>query len=273
MRNILTICIVLFLFTSSASATSIVAVKNNDEIVIGADSKTTFTPLCDSAGEQGSIEKCKIVQTGNLFFASAGSAGMGKAAFRGNVDPEFNVKEVISKGLGGQGRVTSKIANLEKVLVADLTRIVEEARQENAAFFLERFSTYPMHTIIVVGSDNGELVLIVRTFRPILSRSGSLSFEIRRFDCPGDCQESFITVFGGQTEAIRNYLQENEYFLSSTDPVTAVRDLVELEISKDPSFVGPPVDILRLTKNGAEWVQRKSLCPDIQNSPVLPDEK
>ncbi len=271
MRNFLTICIVLFLISSSAFATSIVAVRNNDEIVIGADSKTTLTPVSDGAGKVGSIEKCKIVQTGSLFFASAGSAGIGQVAFHGNVDPEFNVKEVIAKELGGQARITAKIANLEKILVANLTRIAEETRQENTVFFHQRFIKYPMHTIIIVGSDNGELVLMVRTFRLILSRSGTISFEIRRFDCPGDCQESFTTVFGGRTEAIRKYLQENEYFLPYTDPVTAVRELVELEISKDPSFVGPPVDILRLTRNGAEWVQRKSLCPDIQNDFVLSD--
>jgi hypothetical protein len=113
---------------------------------------------------------------------------------------------------------------------------------------------------------------MVRTFKLIISPSGSLSFEIGRFACPGDCQASFVTIFEGQTEAIRKYLQENEYFLYYTDPTTVVRNLVELEVSKDPSFVGPPIDILRLTRGGAEWIQRKSLCTDIQNNSTPPEE-
>ncbi|MGO9612847.1 MAG: hypothetical protein ACLPX5_07425, partial [Dissulfurispiraceae bacterium] len=91
--------------------------------------------------------------------------------------------------------------------------------------------------------------------------------------CPGDCQGSFVTIFLGQTEAIRTYLQKHEHFLYSTDSVTAVRNLVELEISKEPSFVGPPIDILRLTKDGAEWLQKKSLCTDVQNNSILPEEE
>ena len=272
MLSLLTTFMILLFMSSTAFATSIVAVRNNDEIVIAADSKTTLTTVGASVGEPESIAKCKIVQAGNLFFASAGSAGIGPVEFFGNLDPLFNLKEVIAEGLAGEGRIVDRVNNLEKVLTINLANIAEKARQDNAAFFLERFVKYPIHTLIVAGLDNEELVLMVRTFKLIISPSGSISFEIRRFVCPGDCQGSFVTIFLGQTEAIRRYLQEHEYFLYYTDPATAVRNLVELEISKEPSFVGPPIDILRLTRDGAEWIQKKSLCTDIQNNSILPEE-
>ncbi|MCL5024270.1 MAG: hypothetical protein M1497_13080 [Nitrospirae bacterium] len=262
MRSFRIIFALLSFASSTAFATSIVAVMNNDEIVIGADSKTTLIQAGRGKGDPENITKCKIVQAGNLFFASAGSAGIGPA---GAVDPEFDIRETIARGLLTGGGIDEKVGNLEKALVAGLTRIAEEARQDNAAFFLKSFVGQPVHTVIIGGLDNGELVLRVRTFSLIISPSGSLSFEIGRFACPGDCGTSFLTVFEGQTEAIRNYLQDH-YF---ADPVTAVRDLVELEISKDPSSVGPPVDILRLTRKGVKWVQRKPLCPDIQTIPIL----
>jgi len=271
MRTLIGILVFLSLGLSTASATSVVAVRDDDEIVIGADSKTTLTRTGGDADGPESIAKCKIVQTGNLFFASAGFAGIGPAGPGGDVDPEFDLKETIAEGLLGSGGIAGKVGNLERVLVADLTRIAEEARRDNASFFLKRFVRHPVHTFIVGGLDNGELVLMVRTFRLLISPSGSLSFEIGRFACPGDCRTSFITIFEGQTEAIRNYLQDHELFLHFADPVTAVRDLVGLEISKDPSSAGPPIDILRLTKKGAEWVQRKPLCPDIQKTSSLPE--
>jgi hypothetical protein len=270
MRIIAGIFVILFLAPSNAFATSIVAVKDNDVIVIGADSKTTLTSAGNGVGDAGSIQKCKIVQAGNLFFASAGYAGISQAGFPGNVEPEYDLKEIIAKELQGDGSIADKVGDLEKVLAANLTRIAEEARKDNAAFFLTRFVRHPVHTIIVGGIDNGELVLMVRTFRLIISPSGALSFGIGRFSCPGDCQESSATIFEGRTEAIRTYLEQHKLFLYFADPVTAVRNLVELEISEDPSFVGPPVDILRLTKRGVEWIQRKPLCPDIQENPLLP---
>ncbi len=270
--RILSIIFTLLSFSSSAFATSIVAVMNNDEIVIGADSKSTLTPTGGRGkSDPESITKCKIVQAGNLFFASAGSAGLGPIGAGGAVDREFDIKETIARGLLVRGGIDEKVRNLEKALVADLSRVAEKARQDNFAFFLERFVNQPVHTVIVGGLDNGELVLRVRTFRLIVSPSGSLSFEIERFDCPGDCRSSFIAIFEGQTEAIRNYLQDHVLFLHFADPITAVRDLVKLEIATDPSSVGPPVDILRLTKKSVKWVQRKPLCPDIQTMSILPE--
>jgi hypothetical protein len=264
MRTFVGILVFLSFGLSNAFATSIVAVRNNDEIVIGADSKTTLTSVGSGVGELGSITKCKIVQAGNLFFASAGIAGAGPAELPGDVDPDFDLKEIIAEGLRGSGRIGDKVRNMEKLLVANLTLMAEEARQDNAAFFLARFVKHPAHTIIVGGFDDGELVLMIRTFSLIISPTGSLSFEIGRFACPGDCQKPIITILEGQTEAIRKYLQQHKLFMYYADPVTAVRDLVGLEISDDPSFVGPPIDILRLTKKGVEWIQRKPLCPDIQ---------
>jgi hypothetical protein len=264
-RSLLTLTVSLLLLPSSAFATSIVAVRNNDEIVIGADSKTTLTQVYENVREPEGVVKCKIVQAGRLFFASAGSAGIGPVALRGHIDPEFNVKELIARGLGGEGKIGEKVRRLEKVIVLNLTQIAEKVRQDNPAFFFQRFVSYPAHTIIIAGLEDEKLILMVRTFRLVVEPSGSFSFEIGRFACPGDCRESFITIFEGRTEAIRRYLHGNENFLYYTDPAVAVRDLVEMEISDDPSAVGPPVDILRLTRRGAEWIQRKSLCPDIQN--------
>lgn len=266
--RIISIFIIMSLLSSTAFATSIVAVRNNDEIVIGADSKTTLISAFSVEDPKG-ISKCKIVQTGNIFFASAGSVGIGPAGVPGNIEPALDMREIVAKGLEGEGRIADKVDGLEKILVASLSQIAEKARQENAVFFMERFAKYPIHSVIVVGLDNEELVLLVRTFTLIISPSGSLSFDIGRFACPGDCPESFIIIFAGQTGAIRQYLQKNMYFRSHTDFTTAVRDLVELEISKEPSFVGAPVDILRLTKQGAEWIQRKSLCPDIRDNSIL----
>jgi hypothetical protein len=270
MRIIAGILVILFLTSSTAFATSIVAVKDSDVIVIGADSKTTLTSAGSGIGEAGSILKCKIVQAGNLFFASAGYAGIIQAGASGNVDPDFDLREIITRQLQGDGSIADKMGNLEKVLVANFTRIAEKARKENAAYFLTRFVRHPVHTIIVGGLDDGELVLMVRTFRLVISASGDLSFVIGRFSCPGDCQESVTTIFEGRSEAIRNYLEQHKLFLYFADPVTAVRDLVGLEISEDPSFVGPPIDILRLTRKGVEWIQRKPLCPDIQENPLPP---
>jgi hypothetical protein len=266
MRIIAGILVFLSFGSSTVFATSIVAVRDSDQIVIGADSKTTLLPG-SGAGEAGSIAKCKIVQAGDLFFASAGSAGIGPVDFPGDIYPRFDLREIIARGLQGSGGIIDKVKNLETVLAANLTLIAEKARQEDAVFFLRRFVGHTVDTVIIGGIQDGEPVLLVRTFRLIVSPGGGLSFNIGRFSCPGDCRQAVTTIFEGRSNAIRNYLERHKLFLYFADPVTAVRDLVGLEISEDPAFVGPPIDILRLTKKGAKWVQRKPLCPDIRENP------
>lgn len=44
----------------------------------------------------------------------------------------------------------------------------------------------------------------------------------------------------------------------------AVRRLVQFAINECPEWCGEPIDILRVTSKGAEWIQRKQECPDIE---------
>ncbi|MDA8325474.1 MAG: hypothetical protein M0033_04580 [Nitrospiraceae bacterium] len=268
--RIKSIFIIIFLVPSTAFATSIVAVRNTDEVVIGADSSTTLTRMDGGAGAPKRMEKCKIVQAGDgeVFFAAAGLAGIGPARMPGRIYPEFDLKKLIVRGLEGKGRIKGKVDNLEKMLVANLSQIAEKARKDNPAFFTGKFAEYPLFTIIIAGLDDGKPVLMVRTFKLNVSPSGP-SFDIARFACPGDCRTPSITIVAGETGGIRRYLRQNAGLPSKADSVTFVRSLVEFEISKSPASVGPPVDILRLTGNGGQWVQKKSSCPDIRRQPGL----
>lgn len=39
-----------------------------------------------------------------------------------------------------------------------------------------------------------------------------------------------------------------------------VRRLIETEIAARSEYVGPPIDILRIDKTGARWIQKKPGC-------------
>ena len=45
-------------------------------------------------------------------------------------------------------------------------------------------------------------------------------------------------------------------------PVEAIRRVIEAAIKANPSDVGPPIDIVRLSQQGVEWLERKPLCQD-----------
>lgn len=267
-KGVFLFAIAFFLLPANALATSVVAVRNGDEIVLGADSSTTLTQLSDGMEVQKNMQKCKIVQAGNFFFASAGFAGIGpaRAKIPGSIYPEFNLKRLIERELAGGGKTRDKMDELERLLAINLSRIAEKARREAPAFFVEKFIRHPLFSLVIAGIDDGRPVLFVMSFRLNAGASGVMTFDIDRYRCPGDCSSPDVAIFAGETGAIRRYLSRNADFSSMAGPVEMVRSLVELEISKAPSAVGPPVDILRLSADGPQWVQKKDLCPEIQHT-------
>jgi hypothetical protein len=48
--------------------------------------------------------------------------------------------------------------------------------------------------------------------------------------------------------------------LARAQPAVGVEYLIRLEIEEDGEDVGPPIDILRITKRGAQWIKRKPQC-------------
>ena len=68
-----------------------------------------------------------------------------------------------------------------------------------------------------------------------------------------------LTRFLGETEAIDGLPEETPGFWKE-GLVNGVRRLVETEIVARSEYDGPPIDILRLDKNGAQWIQKKPEC-------------
>ena len=64
----------------------------------------------------------------------------------------------------------------------------------------------------------------------------------------------------GEGEAIAAYMEQNpkEWFRGTF--VETAKFFVTLEIKDKPQFVAFPIDVLRLTKDGAEWIQKKEGC-------------
>jgi hypothetical protein len=66
----------------------------------------------------------------------------------------------------------------------------------------------------------------------------------------------------GKHEAIDRYLPQDPDMWKN-DPVDVVRKLIEIEVTSEHETVGPPIDILRITKEGSEWIQKKDMCADL----------
>ena len=81
----------------------------------------------------------------------------------------------------------------------------------------------------------------------------------------GTWAEDLWGLVVGQCDAIDKFRDQNKGYFKRLDPVTSARMLVQMQIDATPDSVGPPIDIIRLTPNSTEWIQKKPECKPTAN--------
>lgn len=249
--------ILLLLSTSSfvtpVSATTIVVARTANEIVIGADSKVT-----DAFGTDLKKQRCKIAQVGNLFVAFEG--------FETDRRTGFNVQEIAVQALKLKAKATAaeKISILTGALVSRLfDELPSVQRNEPDAYRIKFAGGRVFLRVLVAGFERGQPLIFVRDFRAVQAGTNRIGITVLPDDCLANCQGGVVTRFLGETAAIEGLPEETSGFWQE-GLIAGVRSLIETQIAARSEYVGPPIDILRITPRGAEWVQRKAECVSLQ---------
>ena len=81
----------------------------------------------------------------------------------------------------------------------------------------------------------------------------------KRRNCPGDCDPVLEPFLFGQREAMDKY--RNERTLNKDAGLAKYAEaLIDAAIAAKPEAVGPPVDILHITRQGTSWPKVKPEC-------------
>lgn len=238
------------LCSSSPANTSIIVVRTPQVVYLGADSKTI------TEGQPGTDRKvCKIYQADELFFAVAG--------FAGDRGRGFNVPEIVARAVRNGFTIRERVKRSEEAIVEQLT--AELVRLKN-----EASTTYEK---VVKGGGGTVLALAFAGYEEratfvIISQFATRdddppSVLVKRDSCPGNCPLGVKTFFLGSYKAIARYIA-GKTGEGDMEPIEAIRYLIELEMKENPQGVGGPVDILRIDRQGPEWIQKKEECPEMR---------
>lgn len=261
MRSVLlSACALVLLQANAAHATTIVVARTANEIVIGADSKVT-----DAYGNDLNKRACKIRQIGDLFIAIEGL----------EVDRQtgFSVPEIAGRALATKTSTTAadKMSVVMGYLVSGLlTELSHLKTHEPQTYFKKIEGGQLFLRILVAGFENGRPLLFVRSFRALQYNPGQIGVAVIPDDCLEDCKGSIATRFLGESDAIEGLAEETPDFWKA-GLSDGVRRLVETEIAARSEYVGPPIDIVRISATGAQWIQRKIECSD-SPSPARPQK-
>src|SRR5262245_33054597 len=227
----------LLSLTSITFATSIVSSRTLDEVVIGADSLGTF----DDGKRIVTRNVCKIHEHAGVVFAIAG--------VEVNSATGFNAATLIADEAAKGRPISETIRAIETVINPNLMRALEWQRKERPEMYQRRGidkQELPL-SFLLAGLETGAPVLYARAFKS--------DGTIQRVDSPN----GEFTLWIGKSAAIERFRAERKRRVYHS-PVDFVRVLVQLEIDDDEPTVGGPIDLVRITRDGTEWVQRKSEC-------------
>ena len=257
--TLLIVSTLLIALANSARATTIVVARTTNEIVIGADSKVT-----DTFGNALDRHACKIRQVGNLFIAFEGL----------EIDRQtgFNVGEIASTSLqmNASASAGERVSILTGFLVSGLFHELGFLKKNAPETYFKKIEGGQIFLrVIVCGFEGGRPLVFVRSFKAAPISPQQIGVSVIPDDCLDDCRDQIATRFVGETDAIEGLPEENPGFWQK-GLVDGVRRLIETEIATRSEYVGPPIDILRIDRNGARWIQKKTECLNIENPAKRP---
>lgn len=240
----------------AARATTIVVARTANEIVIGADSKVT-----DAYGNDLNKRACKIRQVGDLFIAIEGL----------EIDRHtgFSVPVILNKALAVRPSAPAgeKVSILMGFLVSELLSELSHLKTHEPQTYFKKIEGGQLFLrIIVAGFEKGRPLVFVRSFRALQYNPGQIGVAVIPDDCLAECKGTVATRFLGESDAIEGLPEETPNFWKA-GLSDGVRRLIETEIAARGEYVGPPIDIVRISPNGAQWIARKSECAEQPTSP------
>ena len=220
-----------------AVATTIVIVRTRTHVVIASDSKAQYQ------GDQGAPQVCKIGKQNDTYFVVAGLA---RDTYRGYLASR-TISTAISRGQNFDEQVNAVEADMLHALATELTQL----RAEDLPGFNFAVSGEAPSSIALVTMEAGIPKVVVFSF---FYDKASGKLNSRRDSCPGTCTgDDFIIQLG-------RAMSSEEVAKVTGTPSRIAKTLVELEIQKDPSSLGPPVELLELRTSGPEWLQDDLNC-------------
>lgn len=239
-------------------ATSIVCLRSPDSVVIAADSLMTV-----KGGDQQakSVRECKISQVGGGFFSMTGFVKDPARPY----DAARIVAEALKRDKDFAGSAASVAAAVKEGLKDEVAKLRAEAPELYEKFIIGQKGT--LLKVLLAGFEEGTPMTVLLSFRQV-SSAGEPAITVERDACPGNCDpQGIYAFFLGDRRPIDAYLKSGKADWRS--PEKSAKTLVEAVIAAHTPDVGPPVDVLRIDREGARWIERKEECPDITEQKSL----
>jgi hypothetical protein len=235
------ITIFIFFLSTARSQTTVVVQSFANEIIVGADSYSYKIEREANSNKVDTtvIPRCKIYQFGTVHIAVVG--------YYGETVP--NKIAQISSSIKGFDGISNHFATQFEQLLEDSLKLMRSAQPTlfNQLAKDEKFSE-----VIFFGFENGKKRMFVLSFYvyKITQTNIVVSHKVQKVN-------DYLT--GHTCHTMQEYLSTVHHWTRSST-VAEIERIIYTEAKYHPKEVGPPIDLVRVTPKGTEWIKRKAVC-------------
>lgn len=235
-------------------ATILVLVVTNQRIVLAADSRKTYL---DKKGVNRVDILDKIYKSNDWYYAVCGF---------NEEEGKFSLHKLIHEYLAVSGKGANSIKNVAHALATALKQYFEDLKRSSPAVFQQLLS---------ISASGGEVFIISRVnalptaylidYRvndgsPLQVTVNTWSIDTKAIGRSDAC---FWRAVGNVPGSVVNQVSEKDW---ATQPVKQAKQLIEEGCKQYPAFVSAPVNILELTVDGVNWIEKTHTAPNCSNS-------
>lgn len=228
--------------SDAVHGTAKLIIRTPNEIVAAADSLAV-----NASGMAFQEPESKIRSFGDFFISVNGMSS----------DPQtgYDIFALLESLGNESGHLHQKLAMFERQVQSQLKYTLEEMRKNDPDAY--------RHTVIEIaplGVDFFGLFdsdLFLHNFRFVVRDPDGrdLLVDVEKHSCPGDCPDGIAWVSVGRPEYIQRL--RNEFPDFSRAPLVHLAErYVQMQIDDGVPHVGPPVEVLRIAREGAQWIRK-----------------
>src|ERR1700754_3333054 len=228
--------------------TCIVGILTSEQLTFGADSLRSY-----QNGKQEHI--CKIVQARKIFFTSSGLSI--------HSESKFSIQSLCRTAIKKGKTIDKSIKILEKIARQPLLRVYKSAFAKDQHYFNSVIKENPV-SVAIFGLEEKKLILRAVAFKPI-EENGRIAIHIKRTDFKGEEGDEASICLG--CPSVIDLAWSPTMPDPQVDPVAYIKYAInwaiahEAGIGDGKKLIGGPIDILRVSKQGSQWIQKKAECP------------
>ncbi len=236
---------------STLSATSVIAIRTANTIVLGGDSKVN--------GPHSGLA-CKTNIANNVAYGYGGILSVSKV--------HFAISDIVRRNLKGGGNLATRVNAVEREAAPQIVKLLTEVKRNDPSGYEKILSGQVVLEIVFAAVEEHipKMMAFYLKAETAPAKDGRVVLKAQRYSCPGDCPDGAPYIALGFRDAADEDFAKHPSMLAQLGVERTVRHLIEDEVVSNPDEVGLPITILRLSDNGIEWVEDSEQCKNDRES-------